>query len=62
MKTRTEMKRPRLWRDLMIDGLTTRVGRNLSFYAQAGYQFAIGNIDGGRRQGIKGDIGLRYAW
>ena len=43
-------------------GLTTRVSTNLSLYAQGGYQFAAGNTDGGRRDGVKGDIGGRYTW
>jgi len=41
-------------------GVTTKVSNLLSFYAQAGYEFAVGgDTDGGRRQGVKGDIGLR---
>jgi outer membrane autotransporter protein len=44
-------------------GVTAKMTLRLSFYAQAGYQFAVGGSDGGgRRQGVQGDLGLRYAW
>jgi len=44
-------------------GVTTKVNDSLSFYAQAGYEFAVGGAtDGGRRQGLKGDIGLRLTF
>jgi len=43
-------------------GLTTKVNDCLSFYVQAGYEFAVGGTDGGRRQGVKGDIGLRLTF
>jgi outer membrane autotransporter protein len=44
-------------------GVTAKMSLRLSFYAQAGYQFAVGGSDGGgRRQGVQGDVGLRYAW
>lgn len=42
-------------------GVTLKLEPNLSFYAQAGYQFAIGQSNA-RRDGVKGDIGLRYIW
>jgi hypothetical protein len=42
-------------------GLTFKIQPNLSFYAQAGYQFAVSPSDA-RRNGVKGDIGLRYTW
>jgi outer membrane autotransporter protein len=42
-------------------GLTYKLQPNLSFYAQAGYQFAISpNL--ARRDGVKGSAGLRYTW
>jgi outer membrane autotransporter protein len=41
-------------------GATYKLNPNLSFYAQAGYQFATdSNI---RRDGVKGDVGLRFTW
>jgi outer membrane autotransporter protein len=41
-------------------GVTAKLGGNVSLYAQAGYQFAL---DGAFiRNGIQGDIGLRYVW
>lgn len=43
-------------------GITAKINLRLSLYAQAGYQFAVGGSDGGRRQGVQGDIGLRYNW
>ncbi|WP_342637438.1 autotransporter outer membrane beta-barrel domain-containing protein [Rhizobium jaguaris] len=43
-------------------GVTTKINARLSFYAQAGYQFAVGNTDGGERDGVRGDFGLRYTW
>jgi outer membrane autotransporter protein len=44
-------------------GLTTKVNSCLSFYVQGGYEFAIGGAtDGGRRQGVKGDFGVRLTF
>jgi OmpA-OmpF porin, OOP family len=40
-------------------GVTAKLNARLSLYAQAGYEFAVGGTNGGRRQGIKGDLGLR---
>ena len=41
-------------------GVTALLGRGVSLYAQAGYQFALDNAF--IRNGIQGDIGLRYVW
>jgi outer membrane autotransporter protein len=38
------------------------VNRNVSFYANADYQFAVGNTVGGRRDGVRGAAGVRYTW
>jgi outer membrane autotransporter protein len=43
-------------------GVTAKISRRMSLYAQAGYQFALGGTDGGRRQGVQGDLGVRYTW
>jgi outer membrane autotransporter protein len=43
-------------------GITARVNSSLSFYAQGGYQFAVGDTAGGERQGVSGDLGLRVTW
>jgi outer membrane autotransporter protein len=43
-------------------GLSAKILPGLSLYAQAGYQFAVSDTDGGRRDGVKGDFGLRYTW
>jgi outer membrane autotransporter protein len=41
-------------------GLSAKLLPNLSFYAQAGYQFGTSGQQ--RRDGIKGDFGLHYSW
>ncbi len=43
-------------------GLSVRMNTNVSFYANADYQFAVGNTDGGRRDGVRGAAGVRYSW
>ena len=43
-------------------GLSVRMSTNLSFYANADYQFSVGDTDGGRRDGIGGTAGVRYTW
>ena len=43
-------------------GLSVRVNTNFSFYANADYQFAVGNTDGGKRDGVRGAAGVRYTW
>ena len=43
-------------------GLSARVNANISVYANADYQFAVGDTDGGRRDGISGAAGVRYTW
>jgi outer membrane autotransporter protein len=43
-------------------GLTARINANLSFYANADYEFELGHIDGGRREDVRGAVGLRYSW
>ncbi len=41
-------------------GVSFKLDPNLSFYGQAGYQFATdSNIS---RDGVKGDVGLRFSW
>jgi outer membrane autotransporter protein len=43
-------------------GLSARMNVNVSFYANADYQFAVGNSDRGRRDGLRGAAGVRYTW
>jgi outer membrane autotransporter protein len=43
-------------------GLSVRMNANVSLYANADYQFAVGDTDGGRRNGIRGAAGVRYTW
>jgi hypothetical protein len=39
-------------------GLSVNVNTNVSFYANADYQLAVGDTDGGRRDGIRGAAGV----
>jgi outer membrane autotransporter protein len=43
-------------------GVTAKINAGLSLYTQAGYQFAVGDTDGHKRNDVKGDLGLRYTW
>ena len=43
-------------------GLSAKILPGLSLYGQAGYQFAVNGTDGGRRDGVKGNFGVHYAW
>ena len=43
-------------------GFSTKINAHLSAFAEAGYQFAVSNDGGGRRNGVKGSAGLRYQW
>jgi outer membrane autotransporter protein len=43
-------------------GFNTNINANLSAYVDAGYQFAVSNDGGGKRNGVKGTAGLRYQW
>lgn len=43
-------------------GLSAKLLPNVSLYAQGGYQFAMSGTDGGRRDGVRGDLGLHYTW
>jgi outer membrane autotransporter protein len=43
-------------------GVSVRTNTNVSFYANADYQFAVGHTDGGRRDGIRGAAGVRCTW
>jgi hypothetical protein len=44
------------------DGVTARLGPRLSLFAQGGYQYAASGPDPYRRDSVKGDIGVRFAW
>jgi outer membrane autotransporter protein len=41
-------------------GLSVRMNTNVSFYANADYQFSVSDDD--RRNGIRGAAGVRYTW
>jgi outer membrane autotransporter protein len=44
-------------------GLTAKINANLFLYANADYEFAVGNSNSGaRRDGVRGAVGLRYTW
>ena len=43
-------------------GVSLRMNANVSLYANADYQFAVANTDGGRRDGVRGAAGVRYTW
>jgi len=43
-------------------GFTTKINAHFSAFADAGYQFAVSNDGGGKRNGAKGTAGLRYQW
>ena len=43
-------------------GFTARIDTHLSGFAEVGYQFAVSNEGGGKRDGVRGTTGLRYQW
>jgi len=43
-------------------GLTVRINANVSVYANADYEFAVGNTDDNERNGVRGAFGARYTW
>jgi hypothetical protein len=43
-------------------GLTGRISANVSAFANVDYQFAVGATDGEKRNGVRGALGLKYAW
>jgi outer membrane autotransporter protein len=43
-------------------GVSVRMSANVSFYADADYRLAVGDTDGGRRDGIRGAADVRRAW
>ncbi len=43
-------------------GLSTRINANVSVYANADYQFAVADTDGGKRDGVRGAAGMRFMW
>jgi outer membrane autotransporter protein len=43
-------------------GLSVRMNTNVSFYANADYQFSVSDSDGSRRNGVRGAAGVRYTW
>jgi hypothetical protein len=45
-----------------VGRVTVLLSPHFSIQALASYRFAVGNTDGGRRQGVQGDLGLRFVW
>ena len=43
-------------------GVSVRMNTNVSLYANADYQFAVGDTDGGKRDGVRGAAGVRFMW
>ena len=43
-------------------GVSVRMSANVSLYANADYQFAVGDTDGGQRNAIRGAAGVRCTW
>jgi outer membrane autotransporter protein len=43
-------------------GLTGRINANVSAFANVDYEFAVGAADGEKRNGVRGALGLKYAW
>ncbi len=43
-------------------GVSVRMNAHVSLFANADYQFAVGDTDGGRRDGVRGAAGVRYTW
>jgi outer membrane autotransporter protein len=43
-------------------GVSARMKAHVSFYANADYQFAVGNSNAGSRNDIRGAAGVRYTW
>ena len=46
----------------LLVGTVSTHGTNVSVYANADYQFSVGDTDGGRRDGVRGAAGVRYTW
>jgi outer membrane autotransporter protein len=43
-------------------GVTGRINANISAYANADYQFAVGDANDVRRSSVRGTVGVRYTW
>ena len=43
-------------------GVTARINTSTSLYANADYQFAIDDTDGGRRDSVRAAAGVRFIW
>jgi outer membrane autotransporter protein len=43
-------------------GLTAKLNANVSLFANADYEFAVGNTNGNRRDSVRGTVGARYTW
>ena len=43
-------------------GFTAKLNANVSLFANADYEFAVGNANGDRRNSARGTLGARYSW
>ncbi|QAY94575.1 hypothetical protein CWB41_01470 [Methylovirgula ligni] len=43
-------------------GLTVKINEDFGVFANGDYEFGVGDTAGGRREGIRGALGVRYSW
>jgi outer membrane autotransporter protein len=43
-------------------GVTAKIKDRLNLYGQFGYQFDVSGNSNVRRNGVEGDVGVRYSW
>ncbi len=43
-------------------GLTAKLNANVSLFANADSEFAVGNTNGDKRNSARGTLGARYTW
>jgi outer membrane autotransporter protein len=51
-----------LTRTEVLAGVTARIDRRLSLFAQAGYQFVRNPAEHDTRGNAQGNVGMRYSW
>ena len=43
-------------------GLTAKLNANVSLFANADYEFAVGNTNRDKQNSVRGTFGARYTW
>ena len=43
-------------------GLTAKINANVSLFANADYEFAVGGTEGDKQNSVQGALGVRYTW